>query len=127
MNYLNLEGKGKVVALKFELSATITDDRIKTVLGNNCEIWSIRHSNPNNDYIRSKNDLRDFRKIMRTAFDKIKAKHGQDAELNIFPAMPVSTAIELGRVWMPKADLPMIIYDQNYKLGGFSKTITIKY
>lgn len=119
------KGKGKVVALKLELSATISDDRIKTVLGDKCEIWSIRHNNPNNDYLRSKNDLLDFRKVMRIAFDKIKAKHGQDAQLHIFPAMPVSTAIELGRVWMPKADLPMIIYDQNWKREGFYKTITI--
>jgi len=87
---------------------------------------------PNNDYMRSKKGLLDFRKLMRKAFDKIKAKHGQDVELNIFPAMPVSVAIELGRVWMPKADLPMIIYDQNLiiydqnsKLGGFSKAIKI--
>ena len=62
---------------------------------------------------------------MRIAFDRIKAKHGQDAKLHIFPAMPVSAAIELGRVWMPKADLPMIIYDQNWKREGFFKTITI--
>jgi len=120
------KGNGKIVALKFELSGLITDDRITRVLGDECEIWSISHNNPNNDYIRSKADLRNFRRTMRKAFDRIKAKHGQDAELHIFPAMPVSTAIELGRVWMPKADLPMIIYDQNYKLGGFQKAILIK-
>ncbi|MAT54439.1 MAG: hypothetical protein CMN32_08140 [Saprospirales bacterium] len=119
------EATKKIVALKLELSATIIDDRIIDVLGSDCDIWSIRHDNPNNDFLRSKADLQNFRKVMRIAFDRIKAKHGQDAKLHIFPAMPVSAAIELGRVWMPKADLPMIIYDQNWKREGFFKTITI--
>jgi hypothetical protein len=26
--------------------------------------------------------------------------------------VPVSIAVELGRVWMPKADLPLIVYDE---------------
>ena len=119
-------GGNKVVALKLELSATITDDRVKNVLGEDCDIWSILHSNPNNDYIRTRSDLQDFRRVMRKAFDLIKAKHGQNTILHIFPAMPVSASIEFGRIWMPKADLPLKIYDQNNKLGGFQESIYIK-
>ncbi|MBR4963853.1 MAG: SAVED domain-containing protein, partial [Alistipes sp.] len=55
----------------------------------------------------------------------IKTHHGC-RELHIFPAMPVSAAIEFGRVWMPKADMPLVIYDQNKERGGFYKTITIE-
>ncbi|WP_367171484.1 hypothetical protein [uncultured Aureimonas sp.] len=40
--------------------------------------------------------------------------------------MPVSAAVDVGRVWMPKADLPMRIYDQNKGLGGFIPTILIE-
>lgn len=115
----------KIVALKFELSATITDDRIKYSLGEACSIWSITNSSPNNDYLKSRLHLQDFRRIARIALDQIKARHGEDAIIHVFPAMPVSTAIELGRVWMPKADLPMIIYDQNTRKGGFIKTLKI--
>jgi hypothetical protein len=32
--------------------------------------------------------------------------------------VPVSVAVEIGRVWMPKADLPLQIYDQS-KQDGF--------
>ncbi|MGI9593154.1 MAG: hypothetical protein ACR2MH_01005, partial [Patiriisocius sp.] len=39
---------------------------------------------------------------------------------------PNACAIETGRVWMPKVDLPLIIYDQNKNRDGFYKTITIK-
>ena len=28
--------------------------------------------------------------------------------LHVFPAMPVAAAVETGRVWMPKADLPLL-------------------
>lgn len=115
----------KHVALKLELSATITNDRIKNVLGEECSIWSITHNNPNNDYLKSRLHLQDFRQVVRKAFDQIKACHGENAILHVFPAMPVSAAIEFGRVWMPKADLPMTIYDQNRKNYGFTKTIKI--
>ena len=62
---------------------------------------------------------------MRTVFDAIKLQHGEDAELSLFPAVPVSAAIEIGRVWMPKADLPFSVYDQNRSTGGFSHALTI--
>lgn len=116
----------KVVGLKLELSATITDDRIRNILGEDCSIWSITHDNPNNDYLKSRLHLQDFRSNARLAFDQIKAQHGEDAIIHVFPAMPVSAAIELGRVWMPKADLPMVLYDQNRKNGGFFQTLRIE-
>jgi hypothetical protein len=115
-----------VVALKFELSATIIDDRINNTLGDECSIWSITHDNPNNDYLKSRPHLQDFRSKARLVFEQIKTQHGDDAIIHVFPAMPVSAAIELGRVWMPKADLPMILYDQNRKNGGFFQTLKIE-
>ena len=45
--------------------------------------------------------------------------------INLFPALPVSAAVEVGRVWMPKADLPLIVYDQNRRVNGFSRTIQV--
>jgi hypothetical protein len=55
----------------------------------------------------------------------IKEAHGQNHPLRIFPAMPVACAVELGRVRMPKGDMPWIIYDQNNKAGGFIETVSI--
>ena len=39
-------------------------------------------------------------------------------------AMPIACAVELGRVWMPKAHKPLVLYDYQNKKEG--KTITIK-
>jgi hypothetical protein len=58
-------------------------------------------------------------------FDEIKAVHGEDAVLSIFPALPVSAAVEVGRVWMPKSDLPLQVSDQNRARGGFEPALLI--
>ena len=113
----------KVVALKLALSATVTDDRIQRVLGSHVPIWSITADEPRNDIIRRAEDLRTWRRLLRRTFDQIKAVCGRDAEIHLFPALPVSAAIETGRVWMPKTDLPLVIYDENRTHGGFLRTI----
>jgi SMODS-associated and fused to various effectors sensor domain len=62
--------------------------------------------------MRRAEDLRTWRRLLRRTFDKIKAVCGRNAEIHVFPALPVSAAIEAGRVWMPEADLPLVIYDE---------------
>jgi hypothetical protein len=62
--------------------------------------------------IRSPDDLIEFRKLARTALAAIKAANPTCGAIHVFPAVPVSIAVELGRVWMPKADLPLIVYDE---------------
>lgn len=118
------DGRGKSVALILSLSATITDDRIETVLGD-APVWRITAPEPDRDIMHRREDLGRFRKIVRRTLDQIKAEHGPDAVVHIFPAMPVSAAVELGRVWMPKADLPLVVYDENRALGGFGPRLTI--
>lgn len=120
------EDKTKVPALVFSLSATVTYDRIQKTLGDNTSIWEITLSGtPNNDFLKTEALLSNFRRTIRYTFDKIKSHHGC-TELHIFPAMPVSASVELGRVWMPKVDMPMVIYDANKVKNDFYKTITIK-
>ena len=116
--------QGKTIALKLALSATVTDKRITDILGD-VPIWSITAAKPNNDILRYRDDLSKFRVMVRQTFDRIKAQHGEDAEIHIFPVLPVSAAVEVGRVWMPKADLPLVIYDQVRSHGGFVNRLRI--
>lgn len=118
------DGSGKSVALILSLSATVTDDRIEAVLGD-APIWRITVPEPDRDIIHRHEDLARFRETARRTFDQIKAVHGQDVTVHIFPAMPVSAAVELGRVWMPKADLPLIVYDENRACGGFEPRLMV--
>jgi len=111
-------------ALVFCLSATVTDDRIHAVLGTDASIWKIMVPTPHNDFVKNREQLQAFRQLVRPLLDQIKAMHGQDTPLHIFPAMPVSLAVELGRIRMPKADMPWIVYDQVAEQGGFVKTLS---
>jgi hypothetical protein len=106
-------------ALILSLSATISDERITKVLGKDASIWRVTVTDPHNDFLKSRQQARQFRQQMRRLMDRIKIRHGEQAVLHVFPAMPVALAVEMGRIVMPKADLPLRIYDENKKLGGF--------
>lgn len=118
------EGDGPV-ALVLAISATVTSDRIEAVLGEGARVWTITVAEPHNDIIKSPADLGGFRSMVRPLLDRIKARHGQEETLHVFPAAPASVAVELGRVRMPKADMPWLIFDQNNNLGGFVPALTI--
>lgn len=115
--------KGRV-ALKLGVSATITDDRIERVLGPETAIWSLCADNPHNDIVRRPDDQAAYRTALRLLFDQIKACHGDNVPIHVFPALPASLAIETGRVWMPKADPELRIYDQQ-RDAGFIAALTI--
>lgn len=112
------------VALKLGVSATITDDRIEQVLGPDTAIWSLTAETPHNDIVRCPEDQAAFRTALRGLFDAIKARHGHGMSIHVFPALPASLAVETGRVWMPKADPELRIYDQQ-RDRGFVPALTI--
>jgi len=117
-----------VPALVLSLSAHIDHSRIYNELGDDVDIWEIKTPDgfQHNDFIRAPEQLSLFRKAMRKVIEQISAHHGLDTQLNIFPAMPVSCAVELGRIRMPKASMPWHIYDQNFNTKKFEPTITIQ-
>jgi hypothetical protein len=112
-------------ALVLSLSASITPDRILNVLGEDASLWVVTLSRPHNDWLQTRDQLRAFREMLRPLLDELKALHGQTTSLHIFPAMPVATSVELGRVRMPKADMPWRIYDQVNDRAGFIPSIDI--
>jgi hypothetical protein len=125
--YLVREPQSKTgkVALVLSLSATIDLDRVTSVLGENAAIWTITVQVPHNDVMKSREQLAGLRAVLRRTFDQIKFVNGQSAVLHIFPAAPVSACLEVGRVRMPKADMPWQLYDQVNSLGGFVPAIYI--
>lgn len=114
------------VALILGVSATISKERIDAVLGHDISVWSITAMAPHNDIMRNAGDLPRFRQELRRLFDRIKSVHGEAATINVFPALPVAAAVEVGRVWMPKADLPLNVFDQNRRIGGFVSALRIR-
>jgi hypothetical protein len=112
-------------ALVFALSATVTDERITAVLGADVPIWRVTIPKPDNDFVRSRAQAEAFRKTIRILLDQIKAAHGEKGVIHVFPAMPVSLAVDFGRVLNRKADLPIVMYDENKKNGGFTRAFAL--
>ena len=79
--------------------------------------------NPNMDMMRSREQQIEFREVVRELLSEI-SRYSNYPEINVHMAMPIACAVELGRVWMPKAHKPLVLYDYQNKKEG--KTITIK-
>jgi hypothetical protein len=103
-------------ALVFSLSANVNESRVLSVLPD-ASIWHVAIDQPSNDFLKSRQQTSDFRVLMRSLMNRIKAAHGQSTLLHVFPAMPLALAVEFGRIRMPKADLPLCIYDQTREMG----------
>ncbi len=107
------------------LSATVTIDRVTAVLGPNAVTWAVTIPDPNNNSMKTREQLAQFRILMRRVLDRIKSRHGQNTTLHIFPAASVSACVELGRVRQPKADMPWVIYDQINNCSGFVEAVSL--
>lgn len=116
--------KGKPVLI-VSLSASISRERVQEAAGSGCSIWEIAVDKPHNDFLKTREQLGAFRASAREMLAKILETHGVGAPLAIFPAMPVATAIEFGRVRMPKASMDWHIYDHNQTARRFTKTLEI--
>jgi len=129
-NSLNLQVKRpaditRPPALVVALSDSIAHDRVWSVLGKNISIWELTIDQPGNDFLKSMDQLSCYREVVRQLLADIGRAHGLTTPLSIFPAMPVACAVEFGRVRMPKAVMPWVIYDQNNKLKSFVQAIEI--
>ena len=85
-------------ALVISLSARIDPERITSILGPETAIWELTIDESHNDFLKSRAQLAAFRETARKLIVEIAHGHGQRTSLNIFPAMPVACAVELGRV-----------------------------
>ena len=112
-------------ALVVSLSARIDHRRVHDAVGDDVAIWELTIEEPHNDFLVSAAQLSGFRGAARKAIGDIAEAHGHAAPLMIFPAMPVATAVELGRIRMPKADCLWEIFDYQQKRNGFVRAITI--
>ena len=111
--------------LVISLSDSIAYERVTSVIGENVSIWELTIKKPDNDFLRSKEQLSRYRQTLRALFIDIGKAHGKNTPLYIFPAMPVACAVELGRIRMPKSDSKWIIYDQNNLKNRFIRALEI--
>ena len=109
----------ETVAVKLSLSDIVADDRVHAILGKNVSIWTITHEAPKMDFLCHPNQLEQLRVAYRDFFQQVRAYHGQNAVLHVFPASPNSAAVEFGRTWMQKVDARLVLYDHVKERGEF--------
>ncbi|MGN0196621.1 MAG: SAVED domain-containing protein [Candidatus Gastranaerophilaceae bacterium] len=89
-------------------------------------MWELSVKNANPDILKTKENLYDFKQSVRKLLEEIKLHYKEGTILKIFPVMPVSACIELGRLYLPKADMPLEIYNQESVDAEFKYAISIK-
>lgn len=117
--------KSGTPVLLISLSAEIHPRRITEAFNGSKAIWEVTIENPNSNFLNSKEQLEKIRVVFRKVLELIKFSHGNEPFLHVFPVMPIAAAIELGRTIMPKAHIPLKIYDQNNERKGFIEALSI--
>ena len=126
MRIVRPQDTSKTPLLVFSLSAKAITTRVRNNFGDDASIWEVTAEDPNNDMLRSADQLAAFRQLTRKVLDDINASSAFDS-VKVFMAMPAACAVELGRVWMPKADKKLVLFDKNNTVETDDiETITIK-
>lgn len=112
MRIIRPQDTSKTPVLVFSLSAKAILNRVRNRFGDDASIWEVTAEEPNNDMLRSADQLAEFRQLTRKVLDDINASSAFDS-VKVFMAMPTACAVELGRVWMPKADKALVLFDKN--------------
>ena len=112
---------GNRTALILSLTANVSEDRVIEVFDADI-IYAIRASRLGVDCIQSSLDLSEFWHKYQEVCDEITNTSKRDHEVNVFPALPVSAAFEVGRHYMPRVYPKLVIYDDN---NGFFKSLSI--
>lgn len=119
------EPPGGRVAVCLSLSGTVHLAEVEHALKEQFPIYTVTIADPRRDFLRTKEQLELFRVEWRRLLTKVRETHGADTEIHLFPAIPNSVAVEIGRVMLPKSDPSLVIYDHDHAAGGFRRIVAI--
>lgn len=116
--------RAKRVALMLSLSGRVDSAEVRKVT-DGAPWYEITISNPDRDYLKRRSQLTKFAEAYRTVLTEIRTLYGGDAEIWLFPAIPVSIAVACGRELLPKSDPHLVVFDNMNDKGGFVRTLKI--
>ena len=123
--YKTLNNNDDEIALVIDLSTEVDDERITSVLGDNISVFHLSVEAPNRNFVTNENIQSAFVECFRKAMEELKNLKNSKGVIHVFPVMPNSLAIKAGMDYMPKADLPLVIYEQSKASEGFFEALTI--
>lgn len=109
----------KDVGLLLSLSGRIHATEVASITGSESALYEITVPAPDPLFMKTKDQISSFRSIYWQAISEIRSKHGADCRLHLFPAIPLTIAVESGRSILPKVHPRILIYDNDKKHGGF--------
>jgi SMODS-associated and fused to various effectors sensor domain len=113
------------IAVNLSLSDTIHQAPIEAALGGSVPIYTLTIHQPRRDYLRAQEQLELFREAWRHLLGEIRSRHNTVYTIHLFPAVPNSVAVEIGRLLLPKSDPSIVIWDWDSERGGFVRTIEV--
>lgn len=119
------EGNSDTILLKLAISDSLNEDKYSTLLNSDVSIYQISVNEPSPHFLKTKRQLEIFSYEYRKLLNVIQTKHGANCKILILPAVPVSIAIECGRVILPTKD-PEIYVCEYYKTdNGYKNVIKV--
>ena len=122
---LEQEGKSDIVLVKLAISDSLNSDKYPNLTGNNISIYQISVNEPSPHFLKSKKQLETFSYEYRKLLNLIQAKHGTKCKIFILPAIPVSIAIECGRIILPTKDPEIYVCEYFKDNGGYKKVLRL--
>ena len=101
---LEIKSFGKNVILILAISDDINKNQYENLLDENTSIYKIYIDKPVPGFVKSPTQIEEFSKLYRRTINRIQETHGMDCVINICPALPISLAVECGRVLLTTKD-----------------------
>jgi nucleoside phosphorylase len=111
------------VAVVLSISGEVDLAQVQGALTVAHPLYELRITDPRPNVVRTCDQLRSFGEKWRELLGRIRATHGTNVKIHLFPAVPLSVAIECGRRLLPKVDPPIRVYDVTQ--GKFRYALTV--
>ena len=112
------------VAIVLGLSDTVEKDKYANLIDDTFSIYEITIENPSPHFLKNPKQLEHFSYEYRKLLNQVQATHGHRCKIFILPAVPISIAVECGRVLLPTKD-PDIFACEYYDEDGFRKVLKV--
>ena len=124
VNPIKVVEDSEKVAIILALSDTIGEDKYANFVDDTFSIYEITIEDPSPHFLRNPKQLEHFSYEYRKLLNQVQAAHGHRCKVFILPAVPISIAVECGRVLLPTKD-PGIFACEYYDRNGFRKVLKI--
>ncbi len=124
VNAIRVVEDSENVAIVLALSDIINKDKYADFIDDSFSIYEITIKDPSPLFLRNPKQLEHFSYEYRKLLNRVQAAHGHRCKVFILPAVPVSIAVECGRVLLPTKD-PEIFACEYYGSDGFRKVLKI--